>query len=166
MISNVLEVRGDDTHWNYRLHFAQHFSTIARIVASSPDAKAAPVVVVIDDDPNIQSLLVRMLQMHGFLPVLATDLPTLMTVTETHRVDAFLLDLHLSKGQSGLVLLEFLRAHPAHHDTPVLVFTGETVMSADLETAITRHRAHVFHKGQRLQPLMELLKNLLSDTRT
>lgn len=146
------------------MHFIRQFSTIAPIVASSPNAKAAPVVVVIDDDPNIQSLLVRMLQMHGFLPVLATDLPTLSTVIDTHRVGAFLLDLHLSKGQSGLVLLEFLRAHPAHHDTPVLVFTGETVMSEDLEATISRHRAYVFHKGQRLQPLMELLKSLLSDT--
>jgi hypothetical protein len=61
-----------------------------------------------------------------------------------------------------LDLLEWLRSQPAYVDTPVLVFTGETVMPEQLEQTISRHRAYVFHKGQRLQPLMELLKQLLS----
>jgi CheY-like chemotaxis protein len=143
------------------LQFVPHFSTIAFVVATSPPGKAAPIVAVIEDDPNIQSLLVRMLQLHGFDPVLATDLPTLVAVAGSHRVGAFLLDLHLSHGQSGLDLLEWLRVQPPYIDTPVLVFTGETVMPEQLEQTITRHRAYVFHKGQRLQPLMQLLKELL-----
>jgi DNA-binding response OmpR family regulator len=144
------------------LQFAPHFITIAFVVATSSPGKAAPVVAVIEDDPNIQSLLVRMLQLHGFDPVLATDLPTLVIIATSHRVGAFLLDLHLSHGQSGLDLLEWLRSQPSYVDTPVLVFTGETVMPDHLEQTITRHRAYVFHKGQRLQPLMDRLKQLLA----
>jgi DNA-binding response OmpR family regulator len=131
-------------------------------VAASPSRNSTPAVVVIDDEPGVQRVLGRMLQMHGFAPLLATDLPALIAITEQQHVDAVLLDLNLG-GRSGLDILEWLRSQTDYIATPVMVFTGMVELTEEADAAIRRNRAHVFYKGQPLQPLMARLKRLLED---
>ena len=131
-------------------------------VATSPPESAAPIVAVVDDDANIQTVLGRMLQYHGFVPVFASELAGVVAVAEQHHLSAFMVDLHLARGQRGVVVLEWVRAQPRYADTPILVLTGEAAIEPQVEAALNLHHAHVFHKGQSLLPLMEHLRRLLA----
>ena len=118
-------------------------------------------MLVVDDDENVRRVLCRVLDFHGFQPVEATTLSEVMSGDLPH-LDAVLLDLHLAKGESGITVLEWLRTQPRYRDTPIMVLTGEAVVSEHDEESIRRNRAYVYFKGQTLLPLMEHLKRLVA----
>ncbi len=96
--------------------------------AGSPEGgtTAAPLVLVVEDDPGSATVLTELLEDEGYaVRVMDTALAVLGEV-ERLRPAAILLDLALPY-RSGATLLADLKAHPATASVPVIV------VSANLE---------------------------------
>jgi DNA-binding NtrC family response regulator len=136
-------------------------TNIAQQHLPGPPQQQLGVVLVVDDQPSVRIVLDRLLTMYGCGSRQATCLKDVMTVTEGEPIDAFLLDLTLADGESGLDVLTWLRMQPKHKTTPVLVFTGQAALAPSQETFIRRHGATVIYKTDTLRLAVESVQKLL-----
>jgi two-component system KDP operon response regulator KdpE len=120
-----------------------------------------PLVLVVDDDPSIQHLLERLLRLHGFMPLHATNVAEAISVATSKRVEAVVLDLGLRGGDSGMDVLQALRQHSAYSSVPVLVLTGLLLTNEDEET-LRQHHAEVLVKPQPMHRVIEYLKRTIA----
>jgi CheY-like chemotaxis protein len=67
---------------------------------------ARPVVLVVDDAPDVRSSLRPMLELHAFLVVEAGTAPHALKTLSTQRVDAVLTDLYMPGDIDGVALCE------------------------------------------------------------
>jgi len=84
-------------------------------------------IILVDDDRTNGSLTKMLLEMQGFQ---VTVSPTLAKAQEAadEGVDAFIVDCHLSEGDSGLDLLEAVRHGETAADptTPIIMTSGDS----------------------------------------
>lgn len=108
-------------------------------VARRPQAKRArtrgsrPMVLVIDDDPDIRSLLQTYLKLEGFDSCAAGNRGEILA--ELRRAplpDAVILDVHLPDAD-GFDILHRMREHPVLKGLPILMLTGEATREAVLK---------------------------------
>jgi DNA-binding response OmpR family regulator len=83
---------------------------------------AAPRVLVVDDDPNIRSLLRLYLERDGYRTTEATDGPGALEAVEAATFDLVLLDVMLP----GLDGLEVCRRIRDRADTPIMLLTARS----------------------------------------
>lgn len=132
--------------------------------SAGPDSTmAAPHVVILDDEPSLHRVLGGMMHLHGFAALHATNLSQFKSLTEREHVQAFVLDMNLDRGQSGAEALAWLRLQPQHARTPVIFVTGLVEITQEQQRMFDQHGAQIFHKGQSLQPLMEMLKRMIAE---
>lgn len=77
-------------------------------------------ILVVDDIPDIQVLLVAVLQRAGFEVVEAADGTTVESWVADARPDLIILDL-MMPGMDGWDTLELLKANPTSQDIPVII---------------------------------------------
>ena len=77
------------------------------------------------------------------------------------RIGAVILDVRLPRG-SGLHVLEHLRRYSEFTKIPAIVLTGG-VLTEDEQLTVARHRAHLFHKPEGFDSLVEFLAQLTGD---
>ena len=77
-------------------------------------------VLVLDDDPSVHRFLERLLRLHGFKPRLASTVAEARSVAESIQLAAFILDVQLRGGESGLDVLRWVRTQPRWDQTKVL----------------------------------------------
>jgi DNA-binding NtrC family response regulator len=133
----------------------------SHIVVTSGDQEATPTVLAIDDEPSMRLVLDRLLRLHGFQPLQASAAAEAIVIAELEIVHAFIIDLKLGHGRSGLDVLDWVRLQRRYTLTPVFILTGDLDIAEADQARIREHRAYVFHKGQSLQLLMEYLRRLL-----
>ncbi len=128
----------------------------------------APVVLVVEDEPSVQTTFCATLTLMGFKTQHAATVDRALEILHAERVDAVSLDVRLPdpKGleRSGLTLLAYLRASKDHAHLPVLIFTGQP-LSQEEEILIQQHNAEVFYKPQRYTTLVECLTRMLGTPR-
>jgi DNA-binding response OmpR family regulator len=129
----------------------------------SDAASHTSTVLVVDDDANIRTVLERMARFQGLTPVTAATVEEAVIVAQQHAITAFILDLNLKGGRSGLEVLAWLRLQPQYARTPVFVLTGQLDIRDEDRTAIRGHGAQVFYKGLSMQALFAELKSRLAD---
>lgn len=78
-----------------------------------------PKILIVDDEPDIRTLVVNCLRTGGFDGLAAGDGETMRRTIDSHAIDLVILDLSLD-GEDGLNLLHDLRAL----DMPVIILTG------------------------------------------
>lgn len=125
------------------------------VTVSTGERKAT--ILVVDDDPVVQSTLVRLLRLRGFNALQASTVSEVIRIAEHTVVNAFILDINLAETESGLDVLAWLRRRRQYSMTPVLILTGMLDVPADQRTLMRQHRAHLFYKGQSLQLLIDYL---------
>jgi two-component system OmpR family response regulator len=81
----------------------------------------SPRILVVDDDPEIRTLLARYLEGQGFRVLLAASCRELRETLSTHRVDLAVLDVMLPDG-SGLDQCRDLRAERSN--VPIILLTA------------------------------------------
>jgi DNA-binding response OmpR family regulator len=86
-------------------------------------ASADRLVLVVDDEPDIRSLVCTMLQAAGFQTVAASDGDEVFALALAHRPAAVVLDLMMGR-LDGYTALTRLRAHTATHEIPVVILTA------------------------------------------
>ncbi len=127
-----------------------------------------PVVLVVEDEPSVQTTFCATLTLMGFKTQHAATVDRALEILGAERVDAVSLDVRLPdpKGleRSGLTLLAYLRASKEHAHLPVLIFTGQP-LSQEEEILIQQHNAEVFYKPQRYTTLVECLTRMLGTPR-
>lgn len=126
---------------------------------------AQPTVLVVDDESSTQRVLDRLLALHRFTPLQAADVPEATSIAARERVDAFIVDLTLGPGRSGLDMVGWVRQQQGYALAPVFVLTGTLAISDDDQTLIREHRAQVFYKGQSLEFLIDCLQRTLLEPR-
>jgi len=82
-------------------------------------------ILVVDDDPEIRTLVAEHLQKSGYAAVTAFDGPTMLAALDTHSVELIILDLTLP-GEDGLSLCRETRSR---RNIPIIMLTarGEAV---------------------------------------
>ncbi len=99
-------------------------------------AERRPLVLVVDDDPNVRPVLVRLLQRHGLRVSNASDGYVALAAVEKLQPDVILLDIRMP-GLDGFEVLRRLSANPVSAHIPVIILTAndlsETTRAQGLE---------------------------------
>jgi DNA-binding response OmpR family regulator len=115
---------------------------------------ARPIVLVVDDEASLRSMLERSLRLHGCVPLVAVSIREAIGIANAANVDAFIVDLNLARGHSGVDILRWLRGHPKYHHSPLFVLTGQLDIPADQLQEIHGYEARIFYKGGSVQELI------------
>ncbi|MEY4940019.1 MAG: hypothetical protein RIQ93_1754 [Verrucomicrobiota bacterium] len=100
-----------------------------------PATPPLPLILLVEDNPDLRALALDLLEMSGYQVVGADGLGTAIAAFEQAQPDLVLTDVKFPAG-SGLALLAHIRAHPARSSTPVMLMSGEreqagAIMGAD-----------------------------------
>jgi PAS domain S-box-containing protein len=82
-----------------------------------------PLVLVVDDDPHVRPVLVRLLQRYGLRVVNASDGYSALATVERQRPDVMLLDIKMP-GLDGFEVLRRLKGDPTTAGIPVIILTA------------------------------------------
>ena len=114
---------------------------------------------MVDDEESIRTWLARSLEEFECDVLKAPDGATAHAILQSARVDALILDVRLAR-ESGLDVLECVRAQERLAELPVIVLTGSD-LSLKEQDLIRRHRAHLFYKPQGIESIAEALDRML-----
>jgi CheY-like chemotaxis protein len=100
-------------------------ATPAAVVERATQLRAErhPLVLVVDDDPHVRPVLVRLLQRHGLRVVNASDGYGALAAVTAHRPDVVLLDIKMP-GLDGFEVLRRMKANPETAHIPVIILTA------------------------------------------
>jgi len=126
-----------------------------------PDTNA-PVarVLIVDDDVSVTGLFSRMLRLEGFEVWAAHSADEGLTLAQTHRPHAIILDLRMPL-TSGLQVLRSIRAVAGLQQTPVAIVTGDYYLADTQAAEIRALGAEVRFKPLWLDELVSLARDLL-----
>jgi len=93
---------------------------------------AAPLVMVVDDNPDARAILVATVRKSGYRAIEAADGDTALALARTQRPDLITLDV-LMPQRDGWAVLSALKAEAELRDTPVIIVT----MLADRNIALS-----------------------------
>jgi DNA-binding response OmpR family regulator len=124
-----------------------------------------PAILVVEDDPLLQTTLCATLTLSNFTAHRAETIDEALRILGREHIDAVTLDVRLPDPQglkrSGLALLSFLRATPDYANVPVLIFTG-IPLSEDEQMLARKHNAEVFIKPEPYATLICHLNEMLN----
>jgi response regulator RpfG family c-di-GMP phosphodiesterase len=110
---------------------------------------------VLDDQRTVRSVTSRTLHAYGFRVVEAETVEEAARMADELPITAFVVDLHLADGRSGLEFIEWLRGRDSYEDALVFLVTGALDLQSHEQEAIARAGAHVFLKEQSPRLLAE-----------
>ena len=84
-------------------------------------------VLVVDDEPDIRSLLQEILEDEGYAVSTADTAAAAQACVSEARPDLVLLDINLPD-MDGYEILEKMRAHPQTKDIPAIAITANAMM--------------------------------------
>jgi two-component system phosphate regulon response regulator PhoB len=90
-----------------------------------------PVILVVDDDAPILTLMRSLLREFGFEPVTAATGEEALEAAHRDRPALVLLDLNMP-GMSGDEVIRALRSEPSEGRLPILILSGAPVSSSEL----------------------------------
>lgn len=101
------------------------------VVAQARQLRAEwrPLVLVVEDDPHVRPVLVRLLRRYGMRVASASDGYGALAALERNRPDLVLLDLKMS-GLDGFEVLRRIQASPAIAHIPVIILTANDLSEA------------------------------------
>lgn len=85
-------------------------------------------VLVVDDDPDVRSFVVTVLEENGFEPLEAQDGVEGLEMIEKEKPDLVILDVLMPRG-SGIRLYRKLKTEDKFTQIPIIMFTGIAMRS-------------------------------------
>jgi CheY-like chemotaxis protein len=166
--------KGPDFWKDVESALTEIYPDIATRIAQLPAAAATPLrqrprVLVVDDDPDINTFLASRLDKHGVDTLYASDATHGCRIAVKERPSAIIADYFMPDGDA-LFLLHRLRATPATADIPVIVITGRNVNESDQQT-LKREicgwpgATHVLRKSFDTRELFQALEKFCSFTK-
>lgn len=142
-----------------KAHINRSSSRPEQLVHSKPLSRST--ILLVDDNE---------LHLEALQEYLSTSGATIMTAKRAHeavrslshqQIDAMVLDLNLPDSQ-GLELIQLLRTHANHHNTPIILYTGESLNAESEEVLSSRvqgiRQKRVGSHRRVLNDLQKLLK--------
>jgi two-component system, OmpR family, response regulator VicR len=117
-------------------------------------------VLIVEDDVAVARTFAHALDGHGLHVVTARDADEALRDLDWHP-DVIVLDFRMPM-INGLGLLYRIRALPAHQHTPVLVVTGDTTLSLEVQTELGTLGAQVRFKPIEMADLAATVAALLT----
>jgi two-component system, NtrC family, nitrogen regulation response regulator NtrX len=130
-----------------------------------PLAHVSPVVLVVDDEPNIRKTLSLVLDGAGYQVLLANSAEDALTTlaNPSQPVDLVILDIKLP-GISGLEALQRLRTEHRTNDLPVIVISGHATVK-DAVDAIRLGATDFFEKPLNRDRILVSVDNCIRSAR-
>lgn len=117
-------------------------------------------ILLVEDDPQLQSMLARLLNDAGWAVAEAATGPAALERANKHQPDMIILDLILP-GMDGIQLIDALRAMPAGQDVPIIVITAKDLTASE-RNHLNSSVAHILQKGDyRLEDLLGTVYELM-----
>ena len=130
------------------------------IFTREPLAERKLTVVIVDDDPNICSLLRMYLKLEGFEARVATDREEVVAaIRQAPPPDLVLLDVSLPD-INGFNVLAKIREHPALKTVPVIMVTASATREAVLKGILGGADGYITKPFQ-IHPLIKAVKEVL-----
>lgn len=123
--------------------------------------RARPLVLIVEDEPDILMLLRVMLEMNGYDTALASEGTTALERFDAERPDVVLLDLMLPV-KDGWSVLADLQARP--HSCPVIICSAAR-SARDIDVASDRGAAAILIKPLDPDLLMETIDHAIEADR-
>ena len=120
-----------------------------------------PSVLLLDDDQAVRESGRRALEAYGYQCMSVDTVEDATARLRAERVEAFILDVRLPGGRSGLDLLREIRDDVRLNAVPVIIMTG-SLLSAEEHALITRLRAYLFQKPEGMRTIVTFLDQLTS----
>ena len=117
------------------------------------NGKNDPLILIIEDEPSAQELLVTYLQPRGFQTIVAPTIQRALEISHSRRPNAVTLDLGLP-GYSGWRALEELHDRPEFRDVPIIVVS----VRDDDNSATSRGAAAFLQKPLKRDTLLRVLR--------
>ncbi len=117
----------------------------------------APVVAIVDDDPELRATVAALLEENGFSPLPMADSADFFAASADTKIDLALIDLRL-KGESGLTLAIRIRETMG---LPIVMLTGrgdETDKIIGLETGADDYMMKPFNPRELVARLRAVLR--------
>ena len=137
------------------------YSIMAPLASSAPKPESAPRVLIVDDDVSVTDTFSRMLRLEGYEVWAALSADEGLSLAQTHRPDAVILDLRMPL-TSGLQFLRAIRAIPGLTSTPVAIVTGDYYLDDAQSNEIRELGAELRYKPLWLEELVTLARELLN----
>jgi CheY-like chemotaxis protein len=119
-----------------------------------------PKILCIDDDWSLLRILRVKLQVHGFVPLTASDGPTGLALAAAARPALVLIDL-MMPGLDGFEVCRQLRADPRTRAIPLIVLTGVGGATAE-QWALQAGADQVLSKPFAPEQLLATLRHALA----
>jgi DNA-binding NtrC family response regulator len=114
-------------------------------------------ILIVDDNPNMSSLLVEMLEVFNYKALRAVDGEDALAKIDENKIAMVITDMRMPK-MSGLELLQLIKERQP--SLPVVVISGFSVEEADSD--ILRNKADGFlNKPFMMSDIEKLLSDLL-----
>ena len=131
-------------------------------MTSSTTCSRPPLVLVVDDDPNIVAAFTEILEFEGHAAVPAhTAEAALRLIHSGIRPDAILLDLRMP-GIGGLGFLLALRSQPGCDGIAVAVVTADSYLDNTTEQAVQALGATLCYKPMSIEQIVALSRQMLN----
>ena len=140
---------------------AAEYSIMALVASSASKPESAPRVLIVDDDVSVTDTFSRMLRLEGYEVWAALSADEGLSLAQTHRPDAVILDLRMPL-TSGLQFLRAIRAIPGLTSTPVAIVTGDYYLDDASSNEIRELGAELRYKPLWLEELVTLARELLN----
>jgi PAS domain S-box-containing protein len=131
---------------------------LAPVVREPASSSRALQVLVCEDDPDVSSLLKRLLISHGYDVKQAPTLERARRLLAAHHFDAVTLDLVLADGDGSTLLAE-MRESERHRLTPVVVISGASGQLASAAVMVADVIQKPFDEHRLLSVLQNALRN-------
>jgi signal transduction histidine kinase/CheY-like chemotaxis protein len=122
-------------------------------------------VLVVDDDPHVRPVLVRLLERHGFRVSNAADGLSALDLARRQPPDLLLLDIRMP-GVDGYEVLRRLKADKALRKIPVVVLTANDEGEPARAHALSLGAVQYLEKPIASEVLVREIDQVLRDTRT
>lgn len=119
--------------------------------------RSKPLVLIVEDEPAAQELLVRYLEPHGYQTAVAPNYDSALQKALELRPDALTVDL-LIPGKSGWKLIQELRRRPETSRIPMLVVSVLDEEQATLAMGATAYLRKPLKKDSLLQALQKYVR--------
>ncbi len=114
-----------------------------------------PKVMIVDDDRNTVKLLQTLLELDGYVVVVAGRGADVIPVAEQAKPDIFLMDYHLAD-MDGVDVVRELRSNPNFSNTPIVMASGLDVGDEAKAAGVNHFMVKPFEPGD-LAPLFNRL---------
>jgi len=117
-----------------------------------------PKVMIVDDDRNTVKLLQTLLELDGFVVVVAGRGADVLPIAEQAQPDLFLMDYHLAD-MDGVDVVRDLRKHATFAKTPIVMASGLDVEDEAKDAGVDHFMIKPFEPGD-LAPMFNKLLGL------